>query len=375
MSARVCGLLALVLIACSKHLPAAFSAAEADAERAYRSENYRAAAEQWRRAAELAPDARERDEAVYRRAEALQRAGEHDAADAVYRSLEQGHGERAERAAFERADNALARDDRPAALVLLRAAIARFPNSGLSQLAVHKTLDLLAETEGEPAQLEELDRLLTQAANTELAESLLFLRARWLEQHGESERAMSEYRSLVRRFPYPHGKYWDDALLGCARLDEARGDYRAAITDLESMLAERETARTMGSYERPSFAEARYRIAELYRDRLKQPGRAREEFRRVWSDHPTSRLRDDALFEEALIALHSNDRAGACAPARLLAEKEPDSRFAACAPRLCPALRVTGQCRAYLEARISQAAEPADFAAGSANPPHSSSSR
>lgn len=361
----------LLACACSKPLPPAFVSAEDEATRAYSAHDYAGAADAWRRAATLAPNERERDEAVYRRAAALERAGRRAEAEALYRQLELGHGERAERAAYSRAQSVLARGERELGMRLLEAALLRFPNSGLAQAATHRVLEHAARGAGDSAELAKLESLLANVRGSELEESLLFLRARWFEEHGQSERAADELGSLVRRFPYPQGKFWDEALIARARLAEARGDYRAALAELEALLAERETARSMGSYERPNFAIARFHIAELYRDRLGQPERARAEFRRVWSDHPTSRLRDDALFEEALTALRSNEPEAACEPARILSQAEPESRFSACVGLLCPTLTSQRPCRDYLRKRIERASEPAL----PADPPHSSSSR
>jgi TolA-binding protein len=101
------------------------------------------------------------------------------------------------------------------------------------------------------------------------------------------------------------------------------------------MLAEREHAAFFGSYERQRYAEARFRIAELYRDALGEPERAAREFRRVHDEHPTSLLVDDALFKEALIEAGSSAPERACATLRLLVEHEPSSRYAGCTRLLC----------------------------------------
>jgi TolA-binding protein len=106
----------------------------------------------------------------------------------------------------------------------------------------------------------------------------------------------------------------------------------------------------LGSYERARYAEARFRLAELYRDALGDPARARREFRRVFDDHPTSLLGDDALFQEALMARSAGDVSGTCAPLRILKAKLPASRFAACASELCPRLgnEATRRCAPYI---------------------------
>lgn len=362
---------ALLLLGCGTRLPARFVAEQSAAERAYGQGDYRAAAARWQTAAEAAPSAREREEAVYRQAASLERAGDRTAAETIYAQLERGSGERAERAAFARADSVVARGDAVAGYALLRRAVVRFPGSGLARHAVQRFLDRVTETHGAPGRLAELERLGQELRGTELEENLIFSRAQWLENAGQTQAALRAYLDQAARFPYPRGVFWDDALLAAARLDEGLGRPEAAVEHLQRLLRERETARMSGSYERTSYAQARFRIAEIYRDRLREPRRARAEFRRVWADHPTSRLGDDALFEEALIALGSQDSAGACDAARLLVEREPSSRFSQCATALCPKLRSTaGSCRPYVGARIDAANEP-----GRRTDDHSSSSR
>ena len=361
----------LFVLGCGTNLPPRFVAEQSAAERAYAQGNYQGAAARWHAAAEAAPNAREREEATYRQAASLERAGNRGAAEAIYAQVERGSGERAERAAFARAESVIARGEEAEGYTSLRRAVIRFPGSGLARHAVRRFLEHVSETQGAAAKLPEIERLLSELRGSELEENLTFARAQWLEGAGQIEAARAAYLEQATRFPYPKGAFWDDALLAAARLDEGLGRPRDAIAHLERLLRERETARMSGSYERTSYAQARFRIAELYRDALREPRRARTEFRRVWADHPTSRLRDDALFEEALIALRSQDPAGACDAAKLLVERESSSRFSVCAHALCPKLSSTaGTCRPYLEARIDTASQPA-----SGNDGHSSSSR
>jgi hypothetical protein len=91
-------------------------------------------------------------------------------------------------------------------------------------------------------------------------------------------------------------------------------------------------------------------VAELYRDEIKDPEAARRAFHSVFVNYPTSTLRDDALWQEALLARSSSDSA-ACAPLSLLVSELPDSRFAPCAHELCRTLppMTARQCRDYIE--------------------------
>ncbi|HET9929187.1 MAG TPA: hypothetical protein VFQ35_00805, partial [Polyangiaceae bacterium] len=97
-------LTAWVLGACGPSFPPAYVASRTAAEHAYERGDYRHAASLWADAARKAPPGREREEANYRRAVSLERAGDDSAADALYRSLESSPGERSERAAYARAE-------------------------------------------------------------------------------------------------------------------------------------------------------------------------------------------------------------------------------------------------------------------------------
>jgi hypothetical protein len=141
------------------------------------------------------------------------------------------------------------------------------------------------------------------------------------------------------------------------------------------LLAEREAATGLGSYERARYAEARFRIAEIQRDRLGDPSRARREFRRVFTDHPTSRLRDDALWQEALTAGRNADPADACEPLELLVGYLPDSRYAPCAPKLCASVKPVARACHLTDSELAPPkARPAAGAHSSSSSSSSSSS-
>lgn len=350
-------------LACSSSMPGPYARASDAARAAYSRGDYRGAADFWAEAARRAPGERDREESTYRRAASLERARAWSEADALYAELERGRGERAARASFARARLVLRRGDTARGYPLLRDAALRNPDFGPARRALQEYLSHIQAGSGPDGALEEAHRLSRLVLGTELEESVGYARARLLERTGEPVLARDAYLALATRFPYPRGAYWDDALLAAARIEEATGEPGAAVRHLQRLLAERETARISGSYERATFAFARFRIAELYRDRLADARGALEEFRRVASDHPTSRLGDDALFEEALLAHRLGDAKRSCDAARRLLERDALSRFAACMPILCPRLeRVTAAppCRENLKqrTRTSSSASP-----------------
>ncbi len=355
---RFAALLALVCAVGCAAAQTPYTRERALAEAAYSKGDFARAVEHWSRARARADNPHDASEADYRRAATLERAGELDAAAAAYRAIERSRSERADRAAFARAELSLRRGELQTGYDLLRAAFLRFPNSGMARRAARTTLARTAETRGEPAALAEARALAERLRGTELEETLWWEHATRVEQAEQGEKALTAYLELARRFPYPRGAYWDDALLAAARLELEFARPERAIAHLERLLRERESARISGSYERKTFAEARFLIAEIARDRLRDPVRARAEFRRVFVDHPTTRLGDDALFEAALIALAERDQRGACETARLIVDRAAESRYARCGSELCASLprRAGRPCPGYAVERIQRAA-------------------
>jgi hypothetical protein len=111
----------------------------------------------------------------------------------------------------------------------------------------------------------------------------------------------------------------------------------------------RESSTFAGSYERPRFSPAQYRIAVLYRDALHDHAAARREFHKLYADHPTSILRDDALWQEATLARTDGDTQSACTLMAALTKDFPSSRYVACAQTLCPtAPTSSSRCHPYI---------------------------
>jgi tetratricopeptide (TPR) repeat protein len=344
-------LLALSLGACSAARPPAYSERQTAAERAYSAGRYREAGERWLEASRAANTERDASEARFRAAASFERAGDVARAEALYAELEREGGERAARALFERAVLAERRGDEAGAQALYLECLRRHPSAGTTPTALDRHLRYVERTKGEAGALARLDELVRELAGGELDERVRYARARLLDRLGQSADALAAYLDTARRHPYPKGAFWDDALFRAAELERKLGRPREAIALLERLLAEREEAVGYGSYERSRYAEARFTIAELYRDALGDAPRARLEFTRVFHDHPTSLLRDDALFQAALIARAAGDVAGACDTLRTLMSVAPDSRYVGCVNRLCPTLEAPPgkSCRDYLE--------------------------
>lgn len=346
-------LAALFLLSCAPALPPAYVRDRDAAEGAYARGDFARAAAHWLGAAHSASSARDRNDARYRAATSYERAGDIAQAKRIYGELASGKSDRAARATFALADLQLRAGDSAGGNAALEAAARKYPDSGVANLALRRYFAALAETGGDQAVLAYIERAEPVLDQTSLAEQLLYERARRLDALGKVAAARDAYLVVADRFPYPHGAYWDDALFHGADCELRLSAPQRAVALLQRMLSAREASHLSGSYERPRFAEAAYRIGELYRDQLGDPEAARRAFHGVFIAFPSSTLRDDALWQEALLARKS-DRTAACAPLSVLVQQLSDSRYAPCAHELCPHLAsVPGrECATYIEREL-----------------------
>lgn len=341
------------MLACGSARPAAYVRETAQAESARRRGEHLAAAQHYERAAEAAAKSRDAEEARYRAADSHARGGNTERAATLYRELAtQGpNAQRRARADFALAELELAAGHEPEGQRLLAAAIRRHPSSGLTARALRAHVAYLREHGGRDAVLAYLTAENRALAGSELGEALQYQLARELDIAGRSAEARDAYLACAAHFPYPRGAYWDDALYRAAEKELALERPERAIAHLRRMLAEQESASIVGSYQRGRYAEAQLLIAHIHRDSLRDLTRARGELRKVWLNHPKSRLVDDALFQEALLAHQSGDVAGTCAPLEIIVSKLQDSRYAPCAHQLCSKLRALPgrDCHDYIE--------------------------
>ena len=349
----------LLACACGASAPTPFQRSRDAAESQYSKGRFADSAARWLQAAREATTARDRNEARYRAATSYERAGDLAHAEQLYTSLAAGKSERAPRATFALADLQIRKGDEAGGNAALEAAVRKYPSSGVANLALRRYFAVLAERGGDQAVLEYIAQVEPALGATDLKEQLLYERARRLEATGRASTARDAYLELADRFPYPHGAYWDDALFRGADLELRLGQPERAIALLERMLRARESSHLSGSYERPRFAEAAYHLAELYRDTRHDPDGARRAFRGVFEGYATSTLRDDALWQEALLS-RSPAASAACAPLTLLVSQLPDSRYAPCAHVICAKLATFAgrECPAYIQQQISTGPKP-----------------
>jgi tetratricopeptide (TPR) repeat protein len=327
----------LCIAACAPHVGDAFARAKAAGDDAYSSGRFDEAAREYEAAAGASLRATDRAEALYLRAASYQRARAWDQARAAYARLmkDEPQSQRARRARFDLAAMEIEAGNRNRGYELLRDAMMKQPDDGLARRAFIRYLEYLDQNGADS--LAWLLSAQPALASTELDENVLYAIAERQEKSGELEHARDSYAWCADRHPYPQGSLFDDALWHASLVDEKLGRPEQAIDDLERMLRVREPSSLTGSYERPRFSPARYRVAVLYRDALGNHAEARRQFHKLYAEHPTSILRDDALWEEAKLAQADGDERDACALTATLAKDFPTSRYAACSRALCKA--------------------------------------
>ncbi|MGK4006366.1 tetratricopeptide repeat protein [Sorangium sp. So ce1036] len=353
-------LAALLGAACAAAPGDAYLDAMAKGSRAYHAGRYREAARAFDGAAARAERVKDRDEARLLQARSFERAEAWGEARASYERLlaESPGGPRSARAEFELADLAIAHGDADAGWAMLLAATRRHPSHGLARGALKRLIQREEERAGAGGALAWLRRHGPALRKTALDQDVGYQTGLLLERSGDREGALRALVAAARAHPYPAGNLTDDALFRAAELAAALGRPREAIGYLRELLASREPAIT-GSYERERFDDAQLQIALLYRDALGDHAAARRELRKLYTDHRTSILRDDALWAEAKLWRADGLPAEACATVALLARELPDSRYARCAQALCPSLPAAKRpCADYILRELDGREEP-----------------
>jgi tetratricopeptide (TPR) repeat protein len=358
-SPALVGLAALALAsgACEPAYGEAYVLAFAEASRAEGAGRLAEAVRAYDKAGEVAVRARDRDEARWDAAETVAREGHIEDARRRFAAIAgDPRSEHEAEAAYRIALLEIESGDAEQGWSDLDEVARRYPSHGVAHIAVRHLVDH-ADEQGPQASLDELRSLEHALDPTELAPLVAFLIARHLEAIGDDVAALSAYRRIADRWPYPFGAFFDDALWYASFVDDKLGHPQAAIDDLERLLRERETTFIVGSYERARYAPALMRVGELYRDRLHDDAKARAAFHRLYSEFANSTMRDDALWQEAALWHQDGDVRTACERLGTLVKTFPDSRYVPCAIQQCVDLRrpsasvAPTECRAYLTRR------------------------
>ena len=339
---------------CAPAISDAYLNTFAAGQRAYHAGRYEEAARAFADAAGRAERVKDRDEARLMEARSYQRASRWEPARAAYQRLiaDSPKGPRSARAEFELAELAIEHGDAEAGWAMLRAAVRRHASHGMARRVLRSLVQREEDRGGPAAAVAWLEREAPQLRGTEIEQAASYELGLALERSGDREGAIRTLVAAARARPYPFGAHADNALFEAARIASEAGRPEEAIRYLREMLAPRERAET-GSYERPLFDDAQLEIAELYRDALKDRAAARREFHRLYADHPASLMRDDALWQEALLWREDAKQDETCAAARRLSRELPESRYARCVHHLCPSLPALKQpCAGYIERQL-----------------------
>ncbi len=305
-------------------------------ERAMHAGRFEESARHFDEAAESALRVKDRDEARFLQGRVLERAGNWKGARKAYEKILLEEGPRTGRASFEVARIELEHGNADKGRAMLMDALKRYPAHGLAANAV-KTLALEAEDKGgEEGRLSWLKKNAQAFQGTPLEQLFEYEIALSLERLNRNTEARDAFIASAERHPYPFGNFTDDALWHAALIEEKAGRHQEAIALLQKLLSPREVSTQMGSYERPRFSAAQMKIAEIYRDGLKDKEAALRAFRKLYADHPTSVLRDDAMWAEATMLREDKKADEACGVARRLAKQMPESRYARCVQAFCP---------------------------------------
>jgi len=175
---------------------------------------------------------------------------------------------------------------------------------------------------------DELARLLTPLAETQVADNLLWSLADLAEHELDNAPAA---RAYYDRIPVdtPGSGMRDDARWHAARISRALHDPHGAALRLRALLATREVALGAGSYFSIWLDDAQLELGKILRDDLGDLAGAAAAFRRLPEDYPASILRDDALYELAVTLERMHDHARACAALAELARRFADSKYLA----------------------------------------------
>jgi tetratricopeptide (TPR) repeat protein len=329
---------AVAIAGCAPSRGAAFERALAEGRRAHHSGRFSDAADRFEEAARTASVPRDAIYARYEAALARAKAGDIARAHAELVALasEAPTNGYAAQASLKAAVLAFERDPK-SGCGELEETLLRFPENGVARVALSRLIRHDDES-GPRVTLAHLEALLPKVAGKTLEQDVAYERAKRLAELEQITDAREAYLDVARRWPYPKGPYFDDALYRASEMEEKLGRIPEAITHLERLLSFRESSVSMGSYERPRYVPAMLRIADLQARSLHDRRAARETLHKLYANFKTSRKRDDALWIEASLWEEDGNHGEACERLLTLAREFPESRYVPCAIERCPAI-------------------------------------
>lgn len=331
----------------------AYLDAMAAGQRAYHSGRYAEAAALYAKAVDAAQRVKDRDEALLLVARMQERDGHLDEARATYERIVNATppGPRLVRAAVAAAQILIEQGRETEGYARLVDVAKKHPEHGDARTALLRVMQHEEESGGLPAVLAFLKREQPAFVKTELEVFFDYQIAKTIADRGDITTARDLFIAHARAHPYPLGPYTDDAFTRAADIEVELGHPKEAIALLKEMLSTLEHSEKPGSYERPRYPEGQWKIAVIYRDHLHDHAAARKEFHRLFTDHEHAKQRDDALWEEAKLAVADGDPGDACDLVEKIIEELPDSRYIRCSRELCKTAvlpKDTRECPEYI---------------------------
>jgi TolA-binding protein len=331
----------------------AYLDAMAAGQRSYHAGRYGEAEKAYAQAVDAAQRLKDRDEAMLLVARMQERDGRLDEARASYELIVNAvpPGPRVARAAVHAAMILIQQGKEDEGYARLLDIAKKHPNHGDARTAMLRVIDRERENGGPAAVIALLKREQPGFVKTDLEVFFDYQIAKATADKGDLTAGRDLLIAHARSHPYPFDPYNDDAYTRAAEIEVELGRPKEAIALLKEMLSVLEHSEKPGSYERPRFPEGQWKIAEIYRDKLNDHASARREFHRLYTDHKYAKQRDDALWEEAKLAVADGDASGACALTETIGEKFPESRYVRCLRELCKTAETpkdTRECPAYI---------------------------
>ena len=218
--------------ACAHSQSPRYAQAFSEAERCQTAGRFDEAAERYDRAADAAPNPRERAHAAYLAATMLASGGDIAGASARLEKLAavRPATEHTPRALYDLADLRIAHGSGASGWADLERMVEVFPSTGLAVRALRRVAAEKDRTQGKKATIAYLDGVAQRRAGTEIEESALYAAATRLHATGDIEPAHAKYMSIVERWPYPFGRTWDDSLFHASEIDEERGKIKVLVS-------------------------------------------------------------------------------------------------------------------------------------------------
>lgn len=266
--------------------------------------------------------------ALYRAAQAAERAGEAERALGIYRELYEGSPGTPEagRALYD-AGRLLQRTGREAdGRALLWRLVRQEPACAVVEVGMRRLYQAYGDDGALASYEAALGAELAAAGDHPVGVGLLYFRAHARNDLGRVDDALADLEEAHRRCPYPDCSFWDDVLWVAAQFALDADRPAAALAYLDRLLHCREEGWFFtGTFYSVFYDDAQILKGEILLDRLDDPEGAAAAFLGA-RDMSDSVLRDDGLFRAARVHIERlGDAERGCGMLRELLTAYPDS--------------------------------------------------